>query len=257
MTNGIDLKFGDKEAWMAAIRAAGEGAGELGRLAANGTRRAVQEIGQGSVDFAANVKGQEMPAYDPRSGEGTALSFARCERGADHLKPWVFNKEWLSSGERTDPFSTDDKPSLIKRENEGSALFDCVCVCRFVGNELTAEGDLLPLTIAATGFDYSWPEFSEIGERAVNLARAFGARDGFGRKEDKLPARFLTEPLKSGLAKGHVVTGLDDMISRYYALCGWDENGVPTPDRLRSLDLGFVIDLLYGEGGALEEARAA
>jgi hypothetical protein len=66
----------------------------------------------------------------------------------------VFNKEWLSSGERTDPFSTGYKPSLIKRENEGSALFDCVCVCRFVGNELTAEGDLLPLTIAATGFDY-------------------------------------------------------------------------------------------------------
>ncbi len=91
----------------------------------------------------------------------------------------------------------------------------------------------------------------------MNLARAFGARDGFGRKEDTLPARFLTEPLKSGLAKGHVVTGLDEMISRYYALCGWDENGVPTPDKLRSLDLGFVIDLLYGEGGAREEARAA
>jgi aldehyde:ferredoxin oxidoreductase len=256
-TNGTDLRFGDREAWMTAIRAAGEGIGDLGRLVANGTMRAAQEIGLGSADFAANVKGQEMPAYDPRSGEGTALSYARCERGADHLKPWVFNKEWLSSEERTDPFSTGDKPSLIKRENEGSALFDCVCVCRFVGNELTAEGDLLPLTIAATGYDYSWSEFIEIGERAVNLARAFGSRDGFGRKEDTLPARFLTEPLKSGLAKGHVVTGLDEMVSRYYDLCGWDDNGMPTADKLRSLGLDFVVDILYGEGGAREEARAA
>jgi aldehyde:ferredoxin oxidoreductase len=256
-TNGLELRFGDQEAWMAAIHAAGRGEGELGRLAANGTVRAAREIGEDSARFAANVKGQEMPAYDPRSGEGTALSYARCARGADHLKPWVFGKEWLSSGERTDPFSPGDKPSLIKREDEGSAIFDCVCVCRFVGNELTDEGDLLPLAITATGFDYSWPEFREIGERAVNLARAFDAREGFGRKDDTLPARFLTEPLKSGLAKGHVVTDLDTMISRYYELCGWDNNGWPTPDKLRSLGLDFVVDILYGEGAAREEARAA
>ncbi len=257
-TNGHDLRFGNQEAWMATIRAAGEGTGELGRLAANGSMRAAQEIGQGSADFAANVKGQEMPAYDPRSGEGTALSYARCERGADHLKPWVFNKEWLSSAERTDPFDIADKPSLIKRDNEGSAIFDIVCVCRFVGNELTVEGDLLALVNAATGFRYTWPEFIAIGERGVNLARAFGARDGFGRKEDSLPARFLTEPLPSGLAKGHVVTGLEEMLGRYYILCGWDDDGVPTPEKLRSLGLGFVVDILHGEKGAgREEARAA
>jgi aldehyde:ferredoxin oxidoreductase len=257
MTNDTDLRFGNQEAWMAAIRAAGEGIGDLGRLVANGTMRAAREIGRDSADFAANVKGQEMPAYDPRSGEGTALSYARCERGADHLKPWVFNKEWLSSSERTDPCSTDDKPSLIKRENERSAILDCVCVCRFAGNELTIESDFLLLANAATGFDYSLHEFLEIGERSVNLARAFTSREGFGRKDDRLPARFSTVPLPSGLAKGNVAH-IDEMIGPYYALCGWDENGVPTPDKLRSLGLGFVVDILYGEGGVgMEEARAA
>jgi aldehyde:ferredoxin oxidoreductase len=256
-TDGVDLRFGNQEAWMAAIRAAGEGAGELGRLVANGSKRAAEEIGRDSAGFAANVKGQEMPAYDPRSGEGTALSYARCERGADHLKPWVFHMEWLSAAERTDPFVTADKPALIRKENEYSAILDCVCVCRFAANELTIGEDFFRLANAATGFDYSLREFLEIGERAVNLARAFGARDGFGRADDRLPARFLTEPLPSGMAKGHLTTGLDEMLSQYYALCGWDENGVPTPDKLRSLDLGFVIDLLYGEGGAREEARAA
>ena len=50
---------------------------------------AANEIRKGTMDFAPQVKGMEIPAYDPRSGQGTALSYARCERGADHLKPWV------------------------------------------------------------------------------------------------------------------------------------------------------------------------
>jgi aldehyde:ferredoxin oxidoreductase len=243
MTDGISLRFGDKDAWMAAINAAGKGEGELGRLVANGSRRAAEEIGHDSIDFAPQVKGLELPSYDPRSGEGTALSYARCERGADHLKPWVFHMEWLSSAERTDPFSTDDKPALIKRENEGSAIFDTICVCRFAGNELTLEGDFLPLANAATGFEYTWQEFWELGERSINLARAFGARDGFGRARDCLPKKFGTVPLKQGLAKG-AVAHVDAMLSKYYELCGWDENGVPTPLKLRELGLEFVADML-------------
>jgi len=255
-TNGLDLRFGNKDAWMAAIHAAGRGEGDLGRLASNGVMRAAEEIGRGSSDFAAHTKGQEMPAYDPRSGQGTALSYARGTRGADHLKPWVFNKEWLSSGERTDPFDTSDKPALIKRDDQDSAILDCVCVCRFVANELNLESDFLQLVNAASGFGYNLEEFLKIGERATNLARAFGAREGFGRKEDVLPGRFIKEPLQAGLAKGNVAR-IDDMISRYYDLCGWDENGVPTKDKLHSLGLDFVIDILYGEGGGVEAARAA
>lgn len=256
-TNGLDLRFGNKEAWFGAIHAAGKGEGELGRLVANGSAAAAREIGQGSADFAPNVKGQEMPAYDPRSGQGTALSYARCERGADHLKPWVFNKEWLTSEERTDPFDTSDKPRLIKRENEGSAILDCVCVCRFVANELSLEGDFILLVNAATGFNLSLPEFLEVGERAVNLARSFGSREGYGKKEDSLPKRFNTEPLPSGLAKGNVAK-IDEMLPEYYRICGWDENGVPGAEKLRSLGLGFVADELHGKKSPpSEEARAA
>ena len=256
VTDGVDLRFGNTDAWMAAINAAGKGEGNLGRLVANGCLRAAEEIGKGSIEFAPQVKGMEIPSYDPRSGQGTALSYARCERGADHLKPWVFNKEWLSSSERTDPFSTVDKPSLIKRENEGSAILDCLCVCRFAGNELSLEGDFILLANAATGFRYEWPEFWEIGERAINLARAFGAREGLGRAQDALPKKFETEPLKQGLAKGNVAR-VEEMLSRYYELCGWDENGVPTPRKLRELGLDFVVEELKEAGVSPEEARAA
>lgn len=256
VTDGVDLKFGDVNAWMAAINAAGRGEGDLGRLVANGCLRAAEEIGKGSTEFAPQVKGLEIPSYDPRSGQGTALSYARCERGADHLKPWVFNKEWLSSSERTDPFSTMDKPSLIKRENEGSAILDCLCVCRFAGNELSLEDDFILLTNAATGFSYDWPEFWEIGERAINLARAFDAREGFGRAQDTLPRKFETVPLRQGLAKGNVAH-VSGMLSKYYELCGWDENGVPTPQKLHELGLDFVIEELKEAGVSPEAARAA
>jgi len=256
VTGGIDLKFGDTDAWLAAIGAAGRGEGELGRLVANGCMRAADEIGRDTAEFAPHVKGLELPAYDPRSGQGTALSYARCERGADHLKPWVFNKEWLSSAERTDPFSTADKPALVKRDNEGSAIMDCLCVCRFVGNELSLEDDLVLLVNAATGFGYRWPEFWEVGERAINLARAFGAREGLGRAHDTLPKKFETVPLGQGLAAGNVAR-VDEMLSKYYELCGWDENGVPTPRKLRDLGLDFVAEELREAGVSPEEARAA
>jgi len=255
-TNGIDLRFGDVNAWMAAIHAAGKGEGSLGRLVANGCRRAAEEIGRGSMDFAPQVKGLEIPAYDPRSGEGTALAYARCERGADHLKPWVFNKEWLSAPERTDPFTTDDKPSLVKRDNEGSAIMDCLCVCRFAGNELSLQDDLIRLVNAATGFNYKWPEFWKTGERSINIARAFGAREGMGRAQDSLPKKFSTVPLTAGMAKGSVAH-VPEMLSKYYELCGWDENGVPTPEKLHEMGLDFVAEELRAEGVGPEEARAA
>lgn len=256
MTNGFDLRFGNEEAWMGAIHAAGRGEGNLGRLVANGVLAAANEIRQGSLDFAPQVKGMEIPAYDPRSGQGTALSYARCERGADHLKPWVFNKEYLTSKERTDPFITSDKPALIKRENEGSAIMDCLCVCRFVGNELSLEGDLILLANAATGFKYSWHEFWEMGERSINLARAFGAREGLGREQDTLPKRFSTLPLTQGLAKGNVAK-VDEMLPAYYEICGWDANGVPTASKLSELGLDFVIDELRSAGVEVEAAKAA
>ena len=129
-------------------------------------------------------------------------------------------------------------------------------MCRFAGNELNLENDIILLTNAATGFDYQWPEFWAVGERSINLARAFGAREGFGKAQDTLPKKFGVEPLKEGLAKGHVAH-IEEMLPKYYELCGWDENGVPTPEKLRELGLDFVIDELKDAGVGAEEARAA
>ena len=80
----------------------------------------------------------------------------------------------------------------------------------------------------------------KVGERIYNLERAFNVREGFRRKEDTLPKRMLTEPLKKGASEGHVV-GQEVILDEYYDARGWTRNGIPTSATLQSLGLGDVI----------------
>jgi aldehyde:ferredoxin oxidoreductase len=110
---------------------------------------------------------------------------------------------------------------------------------------------------AITGFDIDGPGFVEVGERTWNLQRAFNAREGFTRKQDRLPRRLTSEPEPTGPAKGSVVH-LEPMLDEYYRVRGWDQAcGWPTADKLRSLRLDYVIaDLEKARGGAVERAEA-
>ena len=80
----------------------------------------------------------------------------------------------------------------------------------------------------------------DVGERIVTLARMFNLREGFTSKDDILPKRSLKEPLPSGPAKGQVLD-LDTMKAEYYQLMGWDENGIPTEERLKKLGLTEIL----------------
>jgi aldehyde:ferredoxin oxidoreductase len=90
-----------------------------------------------------------------------------------------------------------------------------------------------------TGMDYTIPELKRIGERIVNLTRMFNVREGLSRKDDTLPQRCLEEPMPDGPPRGHVVE-LDYLLDEYYKLRGWDMNGIPTPEKLQVLGLGWA-----------------
>ena len=97
-----------------------------------------------------------------------------------------------------------------------------------------------------TGWEFGIDDFRKTGERAVNLSRAFNMRDGFSRKDDTLPGRFLEEPMPGGPAKDHMIEGLDALIDGYYQERGWDkETGKPTPEKLKELGLENVISDLW------------
>jgi aldehyde:ferredoxin oxidoreductase len=78
-----------------------------------------------------------------------------------------------------------------------------------------------------------------VGERVINLERLFNVRAGVKRRDDALPWRVMHEPIPDGPSAGAYCppAELDRMLDRYYALRGWDADGVPTPERLSALGL--------------------
>jgi len=89
---------------------------------------------------------------------------------------------------------------------------------------------------AVTGAGYTIEEVEKAGERIFNAERQFMIKAGFSRKDDTLPERLLKEPMPEGPAKGLVVH-LDEMLNEYYKLRGWDQNGIPTKEKLEELGL--------------------
>ena len=92
---------------------------------------------------------------------------------------------------------------------------------------------------------YTAQEVVDVGERVINLAKAFNVREGFTRADDTLPKRLMEEPLKAGASKGEVIAkaDLDLMLNEYYTARGWDvTTGVPTRGKLEALRLGYVAD---------------
>ncbi len=167
-----------------------------------------------------------------------ALGYAVSERGACHLRGAPLT-EVLGGA---DPLSIVGKAKLFRDHQSESALWNSAVLCCFPGYGMSLK-ELWQLVNAATGFDYATVrEFESVGERINTLARLFNVREGFARPQDTLPARNLSQPLHgSGPAKGHVVE-LDPMLDEYYALMGWDRNGVPTPERLKEMQLDQVCD---------------
>lgn len=224
--DGIQPHFGDAAAALALVEKMGrvEGCGEW---LAQGVESIARQYPQ-AVEFAMHVKGLEMPAYHPNAAKGTALAYAVSERGACHLRGAPLGE--LFSG-AADPLTIQGKPQLFRDHQADKAVWDSACLCYFPGYGMSLK-ELWQLVTAATGFDYpTVADLERLGERISTLARLFNVRQGFGRSQDTLPARNLLQPVG-----GHVVE-LTPMLDEYYAIMGWDADGIPTPQRLKELEI--------------------
>ncbi len=229
--DGIEPRFGDAAAALALVEkmAKVEGCGEW---LAQGVAAIADQHPQ-AQPFAMHVKGLEMPAYHPNAAKGTALAYAVSERGACHLRGAPLGELFSGSA---DPLAIDGKAQLFRDHQADKAIWDSACLCYFPGYGMKLK-ELWQLVTAATGFDYpTVRDFEMIGERISTLARAFNVREGFKREADTLPPRNLAQPMVGGPADGHVVE-LAPMLDEYYRLMGWDEEGIPTPERMQELQL--------------------
>lgn len=234
---GFPLKFGDDEAMIKLVHLIGKGEG-FGLVIGQGVRRAAAIIGGNAADFAMHVKGMELPAYDPRAAFGMGLAYATSDRGGCHLRAWPVGAEVLQTKGRMDPFSTEYKADLVKSQQEWFAVVDSIGLCLFATFALTPRQVTLLLNGLTGIAEFSGADYlMTAGERIYNLTRLFNIREGFGKKDDTLPKRLLTEPMASGPAKGLTVD-LEPMLKEYYFIRGWDEEGVPNKETLDSLGLG-------------------
>jgi aldehyde:ferredoxin oxidoreductase len=96
--------------------------------------------------------------------------------------------------------------------------------------------DYADMVNAVCGTDYSGADFIEAGERIWNLEKMFNLEAGIESSQDTLPRRLLEDPIEEGPSKGWV-TKLDQLLPQYYSVRGWDEGGIPTPEKLASLDI--------------------
>lgn len=206
---------------------------EIGKNLADGSKR-LAELRNNS-ELAMQVKGLELPGYDPRGAQGQGLAFATSNRGGCHLRAYIIGPELLGVPTLFNRFQTYNKPDLVIRSQNMNAVLDSLVICKFTAYALS-EDFYSRLLTAVTGIKFSSDDLMRIGERIWNLERLFNIREGFSRKDDTLPKRFLTEPLMSGGSKDHVVK-LDEMLSEYYLARGWDSEGTPRKNTLEKLGL--------------------
>lgn len=258
---GFELKWGDGEAVvkLTAMIAKREGIGEL---LGEGPVKASQKIGKGSEEFALHVKGMGIPAHDPRVYSGVALEYAVSNRGACHLQG--FMETWQSMDAFfADEFGMDkaeiafwggDYSGLHSDQGKGKAValsmavcnvLDALPVCKFMPFlDLFSGHEITNLTKAITGMEITRETLVTIGERMVNLKRAFNIRCGLTKGDDRLPQRLL-QPAPDVLDK-HGAPNLEVQMKEFYEAMSWDwETGKPTEKRLRELGLEDVAEDLW------------
>jgi len=250
---GLDLRWGNAEALVEAVRCIGEGRG-IGKLLGLGMRRAAEEIGGDAHRFAYHVKGLEAPMHDPRCFHSLAVTYATSPRGACHLHGASHGFEGIRDAmpewgltEVSQVYVNDESKSLVAALAQDRAnIENSMVICCFLSfyHGLTA-GDFATMLNLATGFDYDAKELKLIGERITQLHRTYNIRAGIGPEQDRLPERAL-EPMKEG---GHAgkVPDMGMLLPAYYRLRGWTERGEITREALERVGLTDVAADLFGE----------
>lgn len=224
------VHFGDMEEYLAATEdiAYQRGVGvELGK----GARYLARTYG--AEHLVMESKGLEFPAYDPRGSYGMALAYCTSDRGGCHMRAWPIAEE--AFGNR-DPFTLEGKAELVVQMQNVNAVKWTGIFCDFWAIRVE---DMARLFSAGTGVPYTEEDLLTIGERIWNLGRLFNVREGFRRRDDIPPDALFERPLPEGPAAGKNFTRQEYQaaLSEYYRLRGWDEDGVPTPERLAALGL--------------------
>ena len=253
-TDGLKLTWGNSEAIVAMTEKIAKKEG-FGAILAEGSAKAAEKIGKNAEDFLTTVKGLEAPMHDPRSAHGYALAYGISPRGACHEASLNFNVEGGAMfipeiealAQDLEEHSSENRAALnVACQDFGMFFSNCAVFCNLGAAPLNAT-QAVAMVNYVTGFDYTLDEVIEIGKRVWYLKRGLSNLFGARAEHDRLPKRLMTV-MDEGPTEGSR-PDMDLMLAEFYALRGFDENGIPTRETFEAVGLGDLAGLLHGQGG--------
>ena len=250
---GEELHFGDFELVKSLLYKISRRE-DFGNILAESTRN-VKRFGKASEDYLIAVKG--LPQSDPhdvRYIKAFALGIATSSRGADHLRsrptleiflnlPQEVRDRIYGKGVPGDPTSYKGKEKTVYFSDNIFAAIDSLGICKFICHGFNSPHFvdytwMKKLIHCASDWTFKEKDIQEVGKRIIDIERMFNNREGISRKDDTLPKRYFDDPMPLKIAKGHRIDRkeFDNLLSRYYKLRGWDNDGQVKKERVKELE---------------------
>jgi len=187
-------EFGDGEAAINFVHEVGKGT-HLGRILGGGAASVAKAYGVVRVPV---VKGQAMPAYDPRAVQGIGVTYATSPMGADHTAGYAVAQNVLKVGGDVDSLKPEGQIELSRNLQIATAAIDSTGMCLFIAFAILDQPEtfqaLLDIIGAYVGADFTADGVTDLGKKVLKMERDFNARAGFTKAHDRLPGYFKTEP---------------------------------------------------------------
>ena len=262
-TGGIDLRFGNADAMLEVLKQIVANAGLLGKVLSQGSARAAKVWGKGAEECLVTVKNHEAPAHMPQAKKTLALIYAINPFGADHQSSehdpmyeegtaQLYLDNLAEIGLKSPPAPGSFGLEKIRFAYLGECFYsmlDTLELCQFVWGPawcLYGPAETAQLVHAVTGWNVTIDELMAVGARRLNLLRTFNAREGFTRKDDVLPKKFFKPLAGTGPTAGVMIDKgeFEAALDGYYKLAGWTNDGIPTRETLKKLDIEWAADYL-------------
>jgi aldehyde:ferredoxin oxidoreductase len=187
----------------------------------------------GCPELAMQVKGLEAPGYDPRGSFGMSIAYATSDRGACHMRSFPVGVEVVEGTMPADTLDESKAKFNVDFQNHYAFKF-CGIWCDFWAIDYDQMTQLMRHLWKR---EVTPEELEVVGERVWNLSHLFNLREGFTAKDDTLPRAMLETPFTKGVSAGRKIgtERFHAAMSDYYRLRGWDENGVPSEEKLQQL----------------------
>lgn len=248
---GYELPFGSTKNLVRFTEEICLGKGFAGEIFGDGTKMAgkrLEQMGKKNASYyGMHIKGLELPAFDVHGMTSFALGLSIASRGGCHLRNLSYG---LDVKGRYDRFAYDvpwERGTEISLMENDLAYTDSLIICKFARGVYPTNADVPKAIKLVTGLRQTYKYLNKKGEAIVTLARCFNIREGFTRADDHPPERFFKEAHTKGVTKGVKLNeqGFQTLLSGYYEARGWDtQTGVPTDEKLKDLELEFVIGKL-------------